>query len=262
MDFLQDFCTLPLLHPPLIMRQERLDAPRRGYLPAQRRAHEIRRGDDAHPAQVQPVRVEAGADGRVIVMMLIRVPRARIVEQLELVVREVAQPLLPQGGGKLRAPCPVAVIPAVIHAAAVMEHGKEPYHGDIGAAFRGQQQSVASHPPPVRWTMNGGIRPVKLGDDMLPEVFLSEGQGRRRHETQGSTSRQVFPRPCAHEAMRISAAPRLRLRGLRAALLPLFRSLQPAGAMVRLAGNLGARTRSGDTLVPARAAHRMRCHRF
>ena len=100
-------------------------------------AHEIRIRNHAYSAQVKSVSVPASGNGRVVVMLGVCVPYASVIEKLETVVGQIVSDA-EKGLGILRTAGAVAVVPAIVLAAAVVEKSKKTNNGNICSGAGGK----------------------------------------------------------------------------------------------------------------------------
>jgi hypothetical protein len=131
--------------------------------------HERRIGSDADSAQVESIGVPASRDGRVVMVIDVGVPDARVSEKLEpVVVEDVC--VTTQTRGKFRTSGAVAVVPTVVLAAAVVEDSEQTNDSDVGLCARGEQDAVALDASPVARAVNGMTWRVELSGDQRPEM--------------------------------------------------------------------------------------------
>lgn len=124
-----------------------------GDLRAKRRAHVLRAGNGADPAQVQAVGVPAGSDGRIVVVMPVGVPDARVMEQFEVLVGQL-KPFAPSCGREFRTAPTVVGVVTIVLSPGVMEEGEQPNDLDDGPGLGGQDTGVALDAPPMIRAMN------------------------------------------------------------------------------------------------------------
>lgn len=143
-----------------------------GYLRAERGAHVLRVGDDADPAEIQSVGIPASADGGVVVVMPVGVPSACVVEQLEVLVRQI-EPSAAHLGGELRTAPAVVGVMAIVLSPGVMEEGEQPNDLDDGPGLGDQDTGVALDAPPMIRAMNRvWISTVGLAGHRSPQHFV------------------------------------------------------------------------------------------
>ena len=130
-------------------------------------AHEFRTWKDAGPANVEPVGIPAGPNGRIIVTQAIGMAHASIAENLETGVGKV-EGRTTKSRSVLRAACAVALVPTIVFAATVMEQGKEPDNDDIRAAARSEQEAIALDTAPMIGAVDGITRRLELPCKEVP----------------------------------------------------------------------------------------------
>jgi hypothetical protein len=133
-------------------------------------AHEFGAWYNPDSSQIQPISVPAGGNGRIVMVIAIRMPNARMMEKLEAVVGQFVSDAA-QGGGVLRSTCTVTFIPPIVHAAAVVKESEKTNDHEIGSGAGCKQEPIAFDPPPVIWAMNRIARRMKLPGHELPEIM-------------------------------------------------------------------------------------------
>lgn len=132
-------------------------------------AHEGWVRGDADPAEVKPVSVPAGGNGRVSMVLSIGVPVARVVQKLEAFVGQMVSGAAKHEGIGC-ATCSVAGVLAIVFTAAVMEDGEEANNPNVGSATWCEQEPVALNTPPMVSGVKRIARRMELIRDELPEV--------------------------------------------------------------------------------------------
>jgi len=120
----------------------------RGDFPSEVGAQIGRVRDNADPAEIEPVGIPTGRDGRVLVELALGMPLARVAQQLEPLVIELVS-----SSSKTRCKCgtagTVAGILPIIFPAAVVKEGEQTNDGDIGTGASGEHQRIPLDAPPV-----------------------------------------------------------------------------------------------------------------
>jgi len=105
-------------------------------------------GTHPHPAEVEPIGVPAGADGRVDGGAALCVVADGVLEEGEAIGAE-GEEVRDEGAEHVRGARPVVEVAAVVAAARVVEDGEEADDGLVGAGFSGQLEAEIFYPPPV-----------------------------------------------------------------------------------------------------------------
>lgn len=146
------------------------------YLASEIGAHERCTGSDADSAQVESVCIPARRDGRVVMVLAVGVPDTCVTEKLEaVVVKHVCAPA--NSLGKFCTSRSVAIIPAIVLTAAVVEDGEQTNNSDVGLYARGEQETIPLDAPPVVWAVHRVARRIKLTGDELPELGKINAHG-------------------------------------------------------------------------------------
>ena len=116
---------------------------------------------DAHPLQVEPVGVPAGADEHVLGDKTPVVVVHRLCEQIELLRRD-GQRLVAEGPGHLRGPRAVTGIVPVVLAPAVVEDREQQHHMGAHLLAPGDDQPDLGDPSPVFVPVNSRARARRL----------------------------------------------------------------------------------------------------
>lgn len=134
------------------------------------RAHEFRPGSNSHTAEIEAVGVPTCGNGRVVMISFARVPRAGVMQQIELRIRQLKH-FPAQARRVARSARSVIRIAPLILPLAVVKQREESHHGFIRTGLRGEQQPIALHAPPMIDAMNGFLSRIELRRDMTPEFF-------------------------------------------------------------------------------------------
>lgn len=133
-------------------------------------AHEFRPGSDPHAVEIEPVGVPARGNSRVLMMPFARVPRAGVMQQIELRIGQLEHfPAQASRVGRTARPV-IRVAPFVLPLAVVKQREK-PHHGFIGAGLRSEQEPIPLHASPMIYAVDGFVPRVELRRDMTPEFF-------------------------------------------------------------------------------------------
>ena len=144
----------------------------------ERRRHAFRIGNYHDAAQIEPVRIVAGVDGKVPARMFRRMVRTRM-EKLSEPIRIEVKNFPDKALCEFRAELSMFLVVTIRNPTGIVEQREKADHGRIGEGFPRKQKSIGFHLVPVQKPVHG----IFIQKTVLVNEIFQRGEIYRFHIT-------------------------------------------------------------------------------